>query len=78
MTIEREALLFLIDRVEAIQEQQERDSVTLIQIETALRSAPAGATIDDHLRNAKQIVIARRAPGIERTIAGLIQKLKES
>jgi len=77
MTIEREALLFLIDRVRALQERQDMDSAKLIQVETALRGSPAGATIDDHLRNARQIVSERHERATPQQFDEIIRRLKE-
>ncbi len=78
MTIEREALAFLIERVRALDKLQRQNWKTLIQLSSALAATPAGAMVDSYSSLADSIVSAHLDPAAELRFDEIIRLLKET
>jgi hypothetical protein len=78
MTIEREALIFLLEELKAIRHQQDEDSHTVVQLENAFGRLPQGATLlSEYLPLARQTVSARTGFAIHQKVDEIIRRLKE-
>jgi hypothetical protein len=79
MTIEREALIFLLEQLKAIRHQQDEDSHTVVQLENAFGRLPQGATLlNEYLPLAQQTVSGRAVFAAPRQVDEIIRRLKET